>query len=229
MSEEHTADQVKAEHLSQLGLRLGPVFSELQSDVAWLQVKWTEYRELYGTSPERVGLLNEAAGLFFKILQNTLWEDALLHLCRLTDPSVMRGRQNLSIQALPELCEDPNLRGEVAELVSRALTACSFARDWRNRHIGHRDRTLALQPTSKPLTPGSRADVSAAIASVHEVLNHISERLLGSKLADTVIVPPTGALALLYLLRDGREAQAAKKERIRSGRYSAEDLQDRPI
>ena len=97
MSGEQTADQVKKENLDKLGPQLGPVFSELRDDLAWLQVKWGEYRELYGTSSERIELMNSAAGLFFRILQDAMWEDALLHLCRLTDPAVMGSKKNLSI------------------------------------------------------------------------------------------------------------------------------------
>jgi hypothetical protein len=63
MSDKKSADQVRAEHLDKLGPQLGPVFSELRDDLAWLQVKWAGYRELYGTSPEHIDLLNSAAGL----------------------------------------------------------------------------------------------------------------------------------------------------------------------
>ena len=113
MGDEQTAEQVRAEHIAGLGPRMGPVFSELRDDLAWLQVKWSEYRELFGTSPERIELLNRAAGLFFRVLQDSLWEDALLHLCRLTDPPVTRGRHNLTIRALPDLCADDGLRAEL--------------------------------------------------------------------------------------------------------------------
>jgi len=51
MAEEKTAEQVKAERIEKLGPKLGPVFHALSDDVAWLQVKWAEYRELFGTSP----------------------------------------------------------------------------------------------------------------------------------------------------------------------------------
>jgi len=221
---EQSADEVRKEHLEKLGAQLDPVFSELIDDVAWLQVKWAEYRQLYGTSPDRIDLLNSAAGLFFRILHDTLWEDALLHLCRLTDQAEMGGKQNLSIQGLPELCADPNLREEVAALVAKAIEAASFARDWRNRRIGHRDLALALNPSTRPLAAASRAQVSAAIAAIHRVLNEISERLLDTTLADDVLTPDTGAEALLYVLRDGVDAEAARRERFRSGTFTLDDL-----
>ena len=65
MAGEQNSDQVRKEHLDKLGPQLGPIFSELRDDLAWLQMKWGEYRELYGTSSERIDLMNSAAGLFF--------------------------------------------------------------------------------------------------------------------------------------------------------------------
>lgn len=229
MVDEKTPNMFRADDLDKLGPQLGPVFSRLSDDLAWLQVKWGEYRELYGTSSERIDLMNSAAGLFFRILQDAMWEDALLHLCRLTDPAVMGSKQNLSIQALPELCADAAVQEAVRTLVGQAVTATSFARDWRNRHISHRDRALALGSGTRPLAPASRAQVSAAISAIHRVLNEISERLLDSTLADEVITPPTGAEALLYVLRDGLKADAEKRERIRSSKFTTDDLRHDPI
>lgn len=229
MADEQTDDHVRGEYLDKLGPQLGPVFSELRNDLAWLQVQWREYRELYGTSPERIDLMNSAAGFFFRILQDTMWENALLHLCRLTDPAAMRDKRNLSIRALPELCADAAVQEAVTALVEQAVAATSFARDWRNRHIGHRDLVLALGSGTRPLTPASRAQVSAAISAIHRVLNEISERLLDTTLAEDVITPPTGAEALLYVLRDGIKANAEKHDRFRSGKFTKDDLQHDPV
>jgi hypothetical protein len=205
------------------------MFHALSDDVAWLQVKWAEYRELFGTSPERIELLNSAAGLFFRILQDTLWEDALLHLARLTDPPKTRGKHNLTIRALPELCDDPALRLRVSRLVDDTLAATAFARDWRNRHIGHRDLVLALESAAKPLSPASRGDVSAALSAIHRVFNELTELVFDSALADDVITPATGAEALLYVIRDGLEANDARRARIETGRFAEDDLQHRAV
>ena len=72
MANEMTPDEVKAYHLEKLGPKLEPVYHALSNDLAWLQVKWAEYKELFGTSSERIELLNSAAGLFFQIVQDTL-------------------------------------------------------------------------------------------------------------------------------------------------------------
>jgi hypothetical protein len=229
MASKLSPDEVRADHLNKLDAKLGAVFHALNNEVAWLHVKWEEYHELFGTSPQRIDILNKAAGLFSRIIQEALWESVLLELTRLTDPIEIRGRSNLTIAQLPELCDEPALRSKVSELVATALNATKFARDWRNRHIGHRDLKLAVDNAAKPLEPASRAQVSNAVKAIHAVLNHISEQVLGTTLLDRVITPATGAVSLLYVLRDGLEDDEARSERILSGKFDAEDIDRREI
>lgn len=229
MASRLSPDEVRADYLNKLGPELGSIFHALNSDLAWLQVKWAEYRELFGTSPERIDILNKAAGLFSRIVQDALWESVLLDLTRLTDPIEIGGRSNLTIAKLPELCEEPALGSNISELVEIALEATKFARDWRNRHISHRDLMLAVDSAAKPLEPASRAQVSNAVKAIHAVLNHISEKVLDTTLGDQVITPATGSVSLLYVLRDGLEADENRSERILSGKFEAEDFERRKI
>lgn len=229
MANEQTPNEVETEHIARLGPDLGPVYHALWNDLASLLVKWQEYREMFGASPERIGLLNSAAGLFFRIVQDTLWEDTLLHLCRLTDPPQSVGRSNLTLRALPPLVNNSALRAEVSALVDQAVHATAFARDWRNRRLSHHDLALAIDSCAQPLAPASRTHVSDALAAVHAVLNRISERLLQAALANHVITPTTGGVSLMLLLRDGIEARDARRERLRRGEPLPEDLGPRAV
>jgi hypothetical protein len=127
-----------------MGEDLGRFYHALSNELAWLYLKWGEYEALFGTKPSRIDLINKAAGEFFRIIQDGLWEDALLHIARLTDSPRSVGKDNLSIRGLPALIEKPELRQTVQELVDVALQKTGFARDWRNRHIAHKDLKLAL-------------------------------------------------------------------------------------
>ena len=61
--------------ISTLGDALGAIFYELQNDLIWLHVKWHQYRVLYGSTPERIDLLNDAAPLAFRVVEDALWDD----------------------------------------------------------------------------------------------------------------------------------------------------------
>jgi hypothetical protein len=228
MPQRTEADQVRQEHISKLGPELGPLYHALWESQAALQVDWQEYKEMFGTDPQRIDLMNQAAGLFFRIVQDTLWEAILLHLTRLTDRARSAGKTNLTLMALPEAISDGALRAQVSALADDAKRGTAFARDWRNRHISHRDLELALRsgqpiPPAQPLEPVSRRQVSEAVSAIHAVLNHISERLLHSSLADRVITPGTGSIALLAVIRAGIEARQAARERLRKGQFVPEE------
>jgi hypothetical protein len=222
-------NDVYSDHVARLGSDLGAVYNALWNDVASLSAKWQEFLAMFGTRPERVDLLNSAAGLFFRIVQDALWDDMLLHLCRLTDPPKSCDHSNLTIRALPGLITDSVLCAEVAALIENAVEATSFAREWRNRRLSHRDLELAINPVAKPLPPTSRGQVSQARSAIHAVLNLISERLLRGTLEIDVMLPATGAEALLYVIRDGLEADRARRARISSGTFTQEDLRHEPV
>jgi hypothetical protein len=185
-----------------------PTFDALRNDLAWLQLKWSEYRELFGFSEDRVNLLNRAAGLFFGMLQMLLWDDVLLHLCRMTDRTEIGDKTNLTIQMLPDFCDDPKLREDVSKLVTSATDTTKFARDWRNRRIAHNDLALALgEKGVERLEEANRLQVSNAISAIHAVLNYFSMHVHKFELANEVAGPRSGALGLVCTLKDGLDAR----------------------
>ena len=84
MAENRTAEEVKQNHIEHMGEELGSIFHALWNEVAWLHQKWDQYNILFGTKPSRINLMNETAPLFFRIVQDSLWEDTLLNIARLT-------------------------------------------------------------------------------------------------------------------------------------------------
>jgi hypothetical protein len=227
MPQDLSSDDVRREQIEALGPQLGPYFHELYGEVAWIRDKWREFRELYGTSPERVEILNDAASRFFGMVHDALWEDALLHLSRLTDPARMGKRENLTLCRLPGLIAEPALRADVDSLVAVAVEKCSFARDWRNRHIAHRDQPLSLDPDALQLAHASRLSVQEALDAITAVILRIHEHYLGGMSLD---IPggPGDALDLLRVLRDGLDAERARERRFTTGNPLPEDLTSRP-
>jgi len=228
MSRYSTADEVKQEHIDKLGNDLGLLYHELCNEVGWLYLKWEDYVELFGTNPTRIDLLNKSAPVFFRIIQDTLFKDVLLHITRLTDPPKSLGKKNLTIQCLPSLV-NASISVSVSEHVSNAIEKASFCRDWRNRHIAHSDFNLAMGEQVEPLEHASHAKVKDALDSISRVLNVISEFYMQAAVAFDSIGGPGGALDLLYVLDDGLEADIARSKRIEAGQYLQEDLKNRNL
>jgi hypothetical protein len=173
---ERTAEEEKTYYVEKMGETLGTQFHLLLEEVTLLHLKWSEGVELFGSGPTRMELLNDAAPTFFLIIENILWDDALLHLSRLTDPPKSigkNGKPNLTIKNLPELINDPGAKAALGELVKIAEGKVKICRDWRNSHIAHCDLRLVLSGGAGPLEPSSK-HVNEALESVVAVLNAVS-------------------------------------------------------
>ena len=202
--EESTPEEVRQEYIDRLGPELGVVFDKLRVEWATGWIKLNEIRSLYGNH-ENVKYVNSFGGLFFGHIQGILRDDLLLNITRLTDPVNSGGsKKNLTIQLLPNLIDNLDnrelSREEVDECVKTAVESSRFARDWRNRHIAHRDYKLELRHIAhqdynlelddknvEPLEDANRRKIDHALTRVHSVLNLINERLLDRPMANEVI------------------------------------------
>ncbi len=229
MAEERTPEEVKREYLHAMGPELGDLVHGLVNECVWLYRKWDNFVVLFGTSPERIELLNAAAPAFFGLLQSSLWEDILLHICCLTDSPGTARKANLTLRRVPPLVA-PRIRAEVAGLVKTSVDRSEFARDWRNRHIAHRDFRLVLEEPTKPLAPASRAKVKEALRAFSAALNSLTRHYMDTTVMfDKAIFPLGGAETLLHRLRDGVNQETARRKRLESGDFLPEDLDHRPL
>lgn len=221
---QRTAAQAEAENVAAMGVEVGKIYSKLWQEAAWIHEKWSQYVELFGTYPERVELLNRAAPSFFRTVQDSLVEDILLHLARLTDPPKSAGRSNLSLQRLSCALASAPIAEQVEDLSSTAHRACEFARDWRNRRIAHQDLALAVDPDPEPLAPASRAAIKAAIAAVVELLNAVSLHYCDSTTMFEHRTGDTDAAGLLYIIRDGLRVKEERFAKVKSGNLPVDAL-----
>lgn len=229
MSSDRTAEEVQRSHIEAMGVELGSVYHALWNELVWLHRKWDEYVKLFGTKPSRIDLMNKVAPSFFRVVQDSLWEDTLLHVARLTDSPSTSGKNNLSIRQLPQLIDDKNLQDEVTTLVEAAVKKAEFCRDWRNRRIAHKDLALALNRGAEPLQPASRANVKDVLTSMADVLNAVSAHYLDSTTWFEGISTLGGAIALLYALDDSVRFHAERRERISNGDFRIEDYPKRDL
>ncbi len=226
---QRTAAQAEIDNIAAMGTAIGKTYSALWQEVAWINKKWNQYVELFGTSPERIELLNRVAPSFFRTVQDSLLKDVLLHLARLTDPPKSAGRPNLSLLRLSQAVASTPIAAQAEALSSAALNACEFARDWRNRRLAHRDLDLAVGLNPEPLAPASRASVKAAIASLSELLNLVSLHYSGSTTLFDLYTRDADAANLLYVIRDGLLYDSEQIAKVKSGELPSSALKSKPL
>lgn len=209
----HTPEQVRMKYVGKMGETLGPIFHALWNEVSWLHHKWSEYFELYGNEQSRIDSINRAAPLFFRMVQDVLWEDILLHCARLTDPPKSGGKDNLTILRLQELIKNDS----VSDLIQRAKKSTMFCSNWRNRHIAHRDLLLATGKNAEPLSFASREKVEEALIAIATVMNEVEKQYTGSITMFKLGIASPGAKALLDVIDGGLKAKDERLSRLKIG------------
>lgn len=190
--------QIRDEYRRRMGEPLGQLFSALWHELVWLRIKWNEYVELFGTSPERIDLLNRVAPNFFGIIQDIMLNDISLHVARMTDAPKSAGKETLTIRALPDQV-DPEIKSHIESLIKAAGHQVEVCRDSRNRRIAHSELALALEyPSAVPLPAVSRAQIRQGLQSIGSVLNAVEEHYGCSTTGFEHTIPALGGAGSLF-------------------------------
>lgn len=193
-------DEVLADYISAMGQELGANFYELYRELVELHVLWQQYRQLFGDTTDTVHLLNRTAGLFFKIVQDELWDSVLLGVSRMTDPPGTGKNKNLTVQSLSPFITDSALRVEAQDLCTKAVAAAEFAREHRNKRIAHQDHNYLSNRNSNPLSGISRAAVENMLAALRDVLNRLDNHFRDTTVMYEHFVDDSGARLLVKKL-----------------------------
>jgi hypothetical protein len=147
------------------------LYGPINSEVVWAHAKWQMWNGLYG-SRERIEILRTTANGFFSVLQVVLMDDVLLALSRLTDQPGSGQRRNLTLSDLSGRLRELGLIGAQEEFdshLAQARDVCADIRDFRNKHLAHRDLNAALTPSAaESVKP---AQVTEALAHIRDMMN----------------------------------------------------------
>ena len=188
-----------SEYVRCMGNELGETYFHLQHKLIELHIVWLQYRQLFAER-STVELLNRTAGLFFKVVQDELWDSVLLRISKLTDPPSSAGRRNLTIQRLAPLIIDNDLQGEIDAMTKHVIATASFAREHRNKRIAHLDHSYSTMPETNPLTGVSRAQIENVLHLLRDLMNRVDARYRDSTYMYEQFVDETGARLLLQKL-----------------------------
>jgi hypothetical protein len=215
-----TADELEKRNIEKLGETLGKQYTALNNEVAILHLYWKEYLELFGTNEKRIARLNKAAPGYFRMLQDELFQTNVLHIARLTDPPKTGGKDNLTVQNLPNLVSDKNLKNKLIGLLALANEKTVFCRDWRNRRFAHHDLALATDNNkATPLATVNKDSVKDALKSLADIMNAVELHYFQGGTSFNDIATHNGASTLLYVLGDGVKQKERRQRLIDEGKF----------
>jgi hypothetical protein len=209
-----TNEELRAEYVRVMGPDLGRLCHEVRDDLGWLGHKWSQFQELFGKGPERIALLNRVASNFFYFLRKLLFEDAMLHLCRLTDPPRTQYHESLTLMRLAKSIPDEDFRAQVRKDGEEVQKKCEFARKWRNRRLAHTDLMSLRNEHASPLPSVTSKNVEDALESMRILLNSV-ELHYGLPECALVGPDPWGARSLAHYLEEAVRAEENENQRWR--------------
>jgi hypothetical protein len=196
----------------------GELVYEISRSVSILHMNWKDYRTLYGTSPERIELLNWAASTFFGLLDSILFNNIVLAIARLTDRAQTGSYTNASLERLVEALE-PDLDAAMVDSLHKKLdkltTFCKPIRERRNKALAHADLDTTLDYRSDPLPGISRADIEEALKQIRAFLNVIHVHFRKSAVGYEYVSFPFGGEDLIFHLENAQKYRENQDQEFR--------------
>ena len=178
---------------------LQKVFDRIKQELIHVHYRWTLYRQMFGTNPSRIELINKTSSNVFVEFQWLVIDYMVMSLSKLTDKARMRGNDNLSFHYLIEKAresENVEIAKELKAELDELTDACEKFRKIRDKRVAHNDLVVALDEDSSPLPGVSRADIEAALVHARNIMNKVELRFNGSQTAYKELILP--------LTNDGR-------------------------
>lgn len=178
------------------------LFDALNYEVTSLHMTWKLYRELFGTSEDRVKILTHAAPVLSYALQHHMQDAVYIGIARLTDRETTCGQPNLVLCRLHEVlgASTPTARDRLQAALDGLFASTAAFRKHRHKRIAHNDLDNALQKTR---TFESRQAVEDALTAIRECLNIVNSEVDGSPTAFEDVHFLGGGDSLIYWLEQG--------------------------
>ncbi len=203
MSKDYSPNDVLENYRASFPDEIGDLFYNLFNQVSALHIDWKNYRSLYGTSPERIMLLNSSASSFFRHLERIMRHYVIMAIARLTDRAQMRNKENASLQKLLIMIKphvEDKFYNELESLLSNLEASSSKARKLRNAILAHSDFAVALHYNSEPIEGISREEVENILGQIRVFMNEIEFYFKNSQVAYEQVITSSDAERLLKVL-----------------------------
>lgn len=210
-----SSDEARQKAIGAFPEEIGALYHELDSSIAHLHLSWKDYRALFGTSPERIEVLNWAASDFFGLLDGILLSEVLLAIARLTDRPKTAGHDNASLcQLINRLkpCVDEATFADFRTKLHDLRDSCERIRDTRNRILAHSDLATKLGYHSDPAPGISRAYIESVLKRIRDLMNSVAVRFLDTEISYESVFAISGGEQLMQMLENAYKQSLRSQE-----------------
>jgi len=178
---------------------------QLSDDLSKALVTLYEFKVIFDNNEKQLALLNSTAPFFFLRLYDLYWNELIMSISRLTDPSQQRNHENLSVFILEDFATDlpsmekDHLRANFLQISNEA----QLIRKFRDKFISHRDKevTRILPENRETLYVQKVEEVFTLIEDSINIFHHFYENCYEDHKPSLVV---KGAQTLIYYLGLGK-------------------------
>jgi hypothetical protein len=128
-----------------LGDDLGELYNVLKNVMLFIQTKMQMYDMLYN-SESKVSLLNDFSSEFFGKLQDILFDDIIISICKLFSKPETSSKKNLCFGCLPEMIQDKDLKEKIVKVIEECNEKIkNSTKTRRDKYIAHFDYDFFLE------------------------------------------------------------------------------------
>jgi len=189
------------------------VFENLRYEVTWLYSKWAIYSQLFCRGEEQLSFLDSMAPGFFVIIRDSLENELIVGLCRLTDPTTTGRRENLTLARLAETLEEADIAKEFQSRLHKIDQACSPLREWRNRRLAHSDFPTALGQSQFPLPKVAWETIDSTLKSIGNLMNLVQIHFLDSEFGYESFTNLNDGEEIVFYLKEAQQHEEEERSR----------------
>lgn len=145
-----------------------------RKECIWLQSCFNTFCSLFESGDETSDVLKRSAASFFRDINLIIQEHFILQVCRITDPAMTRGRENLTVKNIDAILTKENLlTPEIAATSKRLHSYRDLIDGARNRIVSHADKETLL--SGQESGAHARKDVEEFLEALHAYVNLAGE------------------------------------------------------
>lgn len=176
-------------------------FLAFREHCIWLRCCYNTHAALYESGPEVREILSAAANIFFGDLNRILIEYCLLQMCKITDPSKSRSRENLTVEYINSLLKSSSL---ITDEISRHSDGLRHYRnlieEGRHRLVAHLDKESVMNGV--PIGEHDQKDIAAFFENLQGYVDAVGIAVGVGPLDFQVTAGSGDVIDLINALRD---------------------------
>lgn len=210
MGQQKNPEEIKEDYLESYPRETGRLAYYLSNQITFLHIKWNEYREIYGSDPENIEMVNEVAPYFFWMYERILRHDVISTIARILDPAYSGGNKpNASLAKLINDLEDhadESLLVEWEHDLQKLKEISKKLRNIRNKRLSHSDFDVHVTHSPDILAGISRKNIEDVLEGIRSLANKIQLHFKNSQTAYNYVFSPfDGTKALLAFIENNLE------------------------